>query len=83
MKALLYNYLLTTVCTICMFEPQVVTSLVKENNNKVSKPSIYLQKTKGRVDPYKGRKPDVVSIRASINDYYKYDSKTKRYVWSE
>ena len=55
----------------CIMSPVSIRGTVKKHNP----PVVY------KVE-IPNRKPDVVSVRAKLEDYYRYDRKTKKWVWS-
>lgn len=57
-----YALILTTACTICIFEPKIIKGKLPKKKSVI--------------------KPDIVSKRAKITDYYFYDFKKRRWIWS-
>jgi len=66
------NFLLT-LCTICIFEPKVIDFTSLNLNKKLKAKRVVVKE----ID-----KPDIVSRPARIEDYYNFNKKTGRWVWS-
>jgi hypothetical protein len=66
----LSRYLIATaVCSVCILKPYVINVDLKQLDKKV------------KLEKLLKTKPDITSQRESIDSYYRYDKKTKRWLW--